>query len=273
MRINTAMLGASASQIGKNAGLLQKIHEKLATGKQINRASDDASGRAVAEELLTMTRGLSKGTSNIGDAMSALRIADGASGEISNMLQRQRELAIQASNDTLNDKDRGYLNKEYQALTEEIDRIANSSQFNRQSLLNGQSPLSDGSGYIHTGANKQDGVTLDAMNMTAASLGAGGSIGSAQDARTAIERTDRALGSVNEGRSTIGSRLNRFEHDANNNQNQAINTTEALSLIEDLDFAKGMMEKSRYDILSRSSTASAANFQEISRNNVMSLMA
>lgn len=272
MRINTSAMMAQSSVIGRNENVLSKIMHKLSTGKRINSAADDASGRAVAEELLAQTRGLKQSSSNIDDAMSALRIADGATGEISSMLQRQRELAIQASNDTLNDRDREYLDKEYQALTQEIDRISGASQFNTQRLLDGSSPLSDGTGVIHNGPNAGDQLTLDSMNMTAAALGAGGSIATGGDAMAALDRTERAMDSVNSGRATLGARINTLQHNVNDNRNAEINQTQSLSLIEDLDFAQGVMEQSRAGLLTQSSIQAAGNFQDISRSNLSALL-
>ena len=166
MRISQSNMMSNVNSVNKSSHRLGKIYEKLATGKKINRASDDAAMLAVAKELEKQVRGFQQSDSNIGDALSALRIAEGTGSEVSSMLQRQRELGIQASNGTLNANDREALNTEYQALSEEITRISESSNFNGMNVGAGGSPLSDGSGQIQSGPGADDNRGLGAIDFT-----------------------------------------------------------------------------------------------------------
>jgi flagellin len=272
MRINNSLMSSQVSQIGKNNDMLSKIYEKLATGKRINRASDDASSLAVAKELEKQVRGLKQGGSNIGDAMSALNIAEGAGNEVSNILQRQRELAIQSGNGTLTDTDRQALNSEYQALNKELDRIAESTQYNKQSLTNAGSPLSDGTGEFHTGPGADDRINSTTIDFRTATIGAVGDISTAAGAQAALSSIDSSIDSVNGQRVNVGSLVNRMEHQVSSQRNQEINSAAAQSMLEDLDFAAAMVEKSRVELLGQSSQRSLGYFQDISRNNLSALL-
>lgn len=140
MRINhniSAMITQTA--LSKNNNSMGKSLEKLSTGLRVNRAQDDAAGLAVSEQMRTQIRGLGKAKQNAQDGIALLQIAEGAAGEITNILQRQRELAIQSANDTLTSTERKYLDNEFQSLSKEIDRIAASTNYNGMNLLDGTS--------------------------------------------------------------------------------------------------------------------------------------
>jgi len=262
-------------QIAQRQKALSQIHEKMGTGKRINRAQDDAAGLAIAKALEAMSRGYKADSINIGDAMSAMNIGEGATQGITDMLGRMRELSIQASNDTLTDSDRSALNGEFQQLKKEIDRQTKGTQFNTQDLLSGQGPLSDGTGKFQVGPNaggpnlidiaKSDlrPETLGIMNMD---------ISSRNGATAAIDGINKANEVVNATRVNFGVQSNRLEYTGNNNENMNINTTAALSLIEDLDFVKASMDKARDDILNQSGILALRNFQEVSRNSMLALL-
>jgi len=262
-------------QIAERQKALSKIHEKMGTGKRVNRAQDDAAGLAIAKALEAMSRGYKADSINIGDAMSALNIGEGATQGITDMLGRMRELSVQASNDTLTDSDRSALNGEFQQLKKEIDRQTKGTQFNTQDVISGQSPLSDGTGKFQVGPSaggpneidvaKSDlrPETLGIMNMD---------ISSKSGAAAAIDGISKASDIVNDTRVNFGVQYNRLEHTYNNNENMNINTTAALSLIEDLDFAKASMDKARDDILNKSGIMALRNFQEVSRNSMLALL-
>jgi flagellin len=201
-----------------------------------------------------------------------MQIGEGASNEISSMLQRQRELAVQASNDTLSSDQRQALNTEYQNLTQEIDRTANSSQFNTQGTANGTG-LASGAASVMVGANAGEEVTLPAFNVTAANLGVTGTdITSGVNARSAINQIDNALSNLNSQRADVGSMMNRFEHTSNNLQNQAMNTQAAESVIRDMDFAVGVADMVRNQLLNQAGTMALRNFNQVSSQNMMSLL-
>jgi len=262
-------------QIAERQKALSKIHEKMGTGKRINRAQDDAAGLAIAKALETMSRGYKADSINIGDAMSAMNIGEGATQGITDMLGRMRELSVQAANDTLTDNERGALNDEFQHLKQEIDRQTKNTQFNTQDLLSGQSPLSDGTGKFQVGPNAGGPNQIDVAksDLRTEALGIMDmDISSRNGAVAAIDGINQANEVVNATRVNFGTQYNRLEYTGNNNANMNINTTAALSLIEDLDFAKASMDKARDDILNQSGIMALRNFQEVSRNSMLALL-
>jgi len=262
-------------QIAERQKALSKIHEKMGTGKRINHAQDDAAGLAIAKLLESMSRGYKADSINIGDAMSAMNIAEGASQGISDMLVRMRELSIQASNDTLTDSDRKALNEEFQQLKQEIGRQASATEFNTQDLLSGQSPLSDGTGKFQVGPNAGGPNQIDVRksDFRPESLGIMDmDISTSAGAAKAMDGINKANEIVIGTRASFGVQYNRLEHAYNNNENLNINTTAALQLIEDLDFAKASMDKARDNILNQSAVLAQRNFQEISRNSMLALL-
>ncbi|MDD5672603.1 MAG: flagellin [Chitinivibrionales bacterium] len=257
---------------GRNERSLQKILQQLSTAKRINSAADDAAGLAISQQLETQSRGFSMASQNVNDAMSALNIGEGAGNEISSMLQRQRDLALQSSNATLNDTDRKNIDTEYQALSQEIDRTANATQFNTQGTAAGTG-LASGNAVIQTGANQGDTVKLPSVNMTAAGLGiAGTSVATAGSAQAAIGRIDTALNTLNTQRSTVGSMVNRFESTLNNLNVSEANTQAAQSVLSDQDMALGMANLVRNQLLQQTSTLALSRFNEMNANNTLALL-
>jgi flagellin len=193
---------------------------------------------------------------------------------MSDILQRQRDLATQASSDTLTNQDRQALNQEYQALNQEIGRISGSTQYNTQDLLSGQSPLSDGTGTLQVGPGADGTSQLQTPNvdMSATAIGAGGDISTGAGAQSALDSVSKALDNVSAGRSRIGAMSNRLEYANRNNANMNINTTDALSRMEDLDYAQATMELARDNILSQSTMKTIQNFNQISRNTILGLL-
>jgi len=251
---------------------LQKILEKLSTAQRINRASDDAAGLAVSEQLRSNIRGFKVATQNISDAMSALNITDGVANQSTAILQRQRELAIQSRNDTLSDKNRAALDSEYQQLTKELDRIADGTKFNKQDLTSGQG-LASGNAVIQSGPESDNQMTLPEIDIRSASLGVQPtSIATSAGANQAIEALDNALGSINSQRSTVGATVNRLYSSVNNLNVAMVNTQAAESVLRDEDMAKGLMELTQARLLQESSTTAFARFNEINKSYVRSLI-
>jgi flagellin len=251
---------------------LAKILEQLSTATRINRASDDAAGLGVSEQLRSNIRGFKVASQNITDAMSALNIADGAANETTSILQRQRELASQARNDTLTDKDRTALDAEYQQLSKEIDRLAGATKFNDQDVVSG-SGLSSGTSVIQTGAAAGDQVTLPQVDLKATSLGmAGSSIGTSANASAAMSAVDDALESINNQRSTVGATINRLESSVNNLDVAMVNTQAADSVLRDEDMAKGLAELTRAKLMQEGSVMAFARFNDINKNYISALM-
>ena len=272
MVVNSSTSSVLVGQSKKTNRLLSKVLERLSTGRRINRASDDAAGLAVAESLSSQVRGFRQGINNSEYATAAMQIGEGASNEISSMLQRQRELAVQASNDTLTNDQRDALNTEYQQLTEQIDQTAQSAQFNGQGTAGG-TDIASGSAEVLVGANAGENITLPGVDFTASNIGVSGtSIATATDARNAINSVDNAITNVGGQRSTMGAMLNRFEHVSNNLHNQSVNTQSAESMIRDMDFAVGVAEMVRSQLLSQTNTMAMSNFNQINKQNMMALL-
>ena len=262
----------TAKSLNKTSRDLGKILEKLSTALRINNASDDASGLSISQQLETQSRGFNMADQNMASAMSALNIADSTGGQISDMVQRQRELALQASNDTLTNQQRQGLDTEYQALTQEIDRISGSAQFNTQTVANGQG-LASGAAQIQAGANAGDQIQIPQTNMGATALGiTGTSIATGAGAQAALPKLDNALDTLNTQRSTIGSMVNRFESVQNNLSVANINTQAAQSVIQDQDLATGLAELTKTKLLLESGTQAFARYSEISANHLFGLL-
>jgi flagellin len=263
---------------GANKGLANSL-ERLSTGLRVNRAADDAAGLSVSEQLRTQIRGSRMAIRNAGDGSALLRIAEGAANETSAMLQRMRELAIQADNDTLTSVERGYLNQEYQALVEEIDRISLQTQYNGLTLLDGGTNSFGvvGGAYsiLHIGANNSAQVDTLAVTIDAITAGALGvsptNILNRVNITASIDAVDQAIGSVNSMRSNLGSLMNRLESAMNNLSVQETNMQSAESVIRDTDFAFETTQFTKNQILSQSSTSMLAQANQVPQN-VLSLL-
>lgn len=251
---------------------LRKILEKLSTAQRINRASDDAAGLSISEQLRSNIRGYKMASRNIEDAMSVLNISDGTANELGDMLQRQRELAIAAKNDTLNDRDRRSLNTEYQQLTSEIQRISQSTQFNGQQTANG-TDLGSGTAIIQAGAGAQDQIPLPQVDFNAIATSLSGTtITSSIDATNAMVSLDAAIKSLNDQRSTVGATINAFTSASNNLSVSMVNTQAAESVLRDQDMAEGIAELTRQQLLNEGGMAAFKRFNEVSRYQIMGIL-
>jgi flagellin len=275
MRINhniSAMITQSSLySVGRQlAGSL----EKLSTGLRINRASDDAAGLGVSENLRTQVNGTAQANRNAQDGIAALTIAEGAGNEVSAILQRMRELAIQTSNDTFTSTERQYSESEFQALNDEIDRIANVTNYNKQQLISTQAgrfgavSMGAAQSTLWVDANSRtgiDSITISIATLSAQGIGVrGATVATTQhltdqtSSVTAISTLDSAIDSVNRMRSDIGAYINRLEHAINNLNVSNTNQQSAESLIRDVDFAAETSRYTRNQILTQSGTAMLA---------------
>jgi flagellin len=255
---------------------MSKSLEKLSTGLRINRASDDAAGLGVSENLRTQVSGTAQASKNAQDGIAALTIAEGAANEVSGILQRMRELAVQSSNDTLTSTERSYTESEFQALTSEIDRIAKVTNYNRQELLStvaGRFGNGAAGSVLWIDANNTVGtdsitITIDTLTTSALSLSnaAGTSVThltSQVASVSAISALDFAINSVNTMRSDMGAYINRLEHAINNLAISNTNQQSAESLIRDVDFATETSQFTRNQILTQSATAMLAQANQL----------
>lgn len=281
MVINHNMASLFASrQEGINAANLQASMAKLSSGERINKAGDDASGLAVSEKMRSQIRGLNQTSRNIGDAVSFVQVAEGYLAETTDVLQRIRELAVQASNGVYSDEDRMQIQVEVSQLVAEVDRIASSAQFNGMNLLTGRfSKDSDNVMQFQVGANADQNIRAYIGTMTASALGLKGiqgednqiSISSPDEANTTIATLDEALKNVNKQRADLGAYQNRMEMAQKGINVAAENTQAAESRIRDADMATEMVEYTKQQVLSQASVAmlSQANSQS---QNVLALL-
>ncbi|MDM5231744.1 flagellin [Lysinibacillus pakistanensis] len=225
---------------------------RISSGYRINSAADDPAGLAISEKMRAQIRGLNMSAKNIQDGISLVQTAEGALNETHDMIQRMRELAIEAANDTLTDDDRQKLELEFQELKKEIQRISTDTEFNTKTLLNGDHATKGIK--IQAGANSGQNIELFINGMGSEALGLkDASIATQEDADKAISTMDEALKRVSNERSRLGAYQNRLEHAYNANVNTAENLQAAESRIRDADIAKEMMNMVKAQILMQAS--------------------
>jgi len=248
-------------QLSINNNGMQKSLEKLSSGLRINRAGDDAAGLAISEKMRAQIRGLNQASRNAQDAISLIQTAEGALNETHEILQRMRELVVQAGNLGTNEKeDLQYIQDEIDNLAKEIDGIAQRTQFNGKTLLNGS--FASTALIFQIGANQGQQLDLTISAMDANSLGVDtisvSTFTASGDIDGAISAIDNAIKQVSAQRSKLGATQNRLEHTIKNLDNAAENLTAAESRIRDVDMAKEMMEFTKMNILSQAAQAMLA---------------
>lgn len=257
-------------QLAINNSAAQKNLEKLSSGYRINRAADDAAGLAISEKMRAQIRGLDQATRNAQDGISLIQTAEGALNETHSILQRMRELADQSVNGTYTDADRADLQKEFDQLTQEVDRISNTTQFNTMNLLDGTTTVANsgtaaGVFEFQVGANANQRINVAISGMGAAAIGISGgiSIGTIGDANAAIVALDKAISSVSVQRATLGAVQNRLEHTINNLSTTSENLQAAESRIRDVNMASEMSEYTKNSILVQSAQAMLAQANQL----------
>ena len=257
-------------QLGITTNSQAKSSEKLSSGYRINRAGDDAAGLTISEKMRSQIRGLDKASANAQDGVSLIQTAEGALNEAHSILQRMNELATQAANDTNTSSDRTAIQKEINALTSELDRIASTTQFNSMNLLDG----TFSSKNLQVGAlqNQKIGISIKAMNasgigLTAAKL----SVITFTKAGAAMKAIQRAIGQVSDQSSALGALQNRLEHTIANLDTTSENTSAAESRIRDVDMAKEMVNYSKNNILAQAGQSMLAQANQ-STQGVLSLL-
>ncbi|MBR5969131.1 MAG: flagellin [Lachnospiraceae bacterium] len=262
----------SNRMLGVTTSTQAKSTEKLSSGYKVNRAADDAAGLAISEKMRRQIRGLTQASLNAQDGISCVQTAEGALGEVHDMLQRMNELVNKAGTDTLQSADRDYIQSELDALTSEIDRVSQTTTFNEQSLLDGTFTGKK----LQVGADSASGnqITISINSISASSIGVGsvkvtGSHGSL--ARTQLDSIKNALTSVSKQRSDLGAVQNRLEHTVKNLDNVVENTTAAESQIRDTDMATEMVKFSNNNILAQAGQSMLAQANQ-SNQGVLSLL-
>ena len=260
----------SNRMLGLTTNSLAKSTEKLSSGYKINRAADNAAGLAISEKMRRQVRGLTQASTNAQDGISCVQTAEGALNEVHDMLQRMNELAIQAANDTNMTVDRQYIQSEIKALYTEISRVATTTTFNEQSLLNGtftNKGLQVGSENDTAQVIK---ISIDAMSAKSLKIN-NVDVTSTKGAREAIDAIKSAITKVSKQRSDLGAIQNRLEHTIANLDNVVENTTAAESRIRDTDMATEMVRFSNQNILQQAGQSMLAQANQ-SNQGVLSLL-
>ena len=258
---NVASLNAQRS-LATSGAELKTAMERLSSGKKINSAADDAAGFAIAERMTAQIRGLNMATKNANDGLSMLAVIENATNDVTDMLHRMRELAVQASNDTNSSEDLGYLNAEVTQLKAEITRIAEDTKYNGTAYLNGGATGVTGKFQVGTEANQTISFTIKAVDT--ASIGSTATKISAIDlnnstnAGTALTVITDAIEQVAGDRAGYGAIQNRLEYTVSNLMNVAEFTTAARSRIEDADFAAESARLAKSQILQQTGAAMLA---------------
>jgi len=277
---NISSLLAQVSLNAARAGA-ETAMERLSSGQRINSAADDAAGLSIASRMTAQITGIRAAIKNANDGISLMDTAEGAMAEVTNMLQRMRELALQSANDTNSANDRAASQAEIDALSVEIDRIANTTTFNGIKILDG----SDSNGIaLQVGASTDTAATITVTigDLAAASLntGTGAGVSSSDSdvqmdtnahALTAVTNIDDAIEYVNQQRSALGAVRNRLDHTISNLTSISTNTAAARSRIMDTDYAEETSEMTKNQILNQASTAMLAQANKISQS-VLSLL-
>ena len=263
---NTGSLYAQQALNTNNRGL-SSVMQQLSTGRRINSAVDDVAGMAISTRLTSQIRGLNQAVRNANDGISLIQTAEGATDQVTNMLQRMRELAVQASNDTNNTQDRSYLDLEFQALTSQIDNIANYTQWNGANVLNKGVGATAGSSGVFTfqvGANSGQTISITLDNMTTESgkgllsTIAGNNITGTTSSGSALSVIISALDTVSYARSNMGAVISRLQFAGDNLANVSAKAQESRSRIEDTDYSQATTELAKRNIIQQAAQAMLA---------------
>ena len=258
LNVNTNIQSLNAQRnLGKSQASLAKSMQRLSSGLRINSAKDDAAGLAITDRMTAQIRGMNQAARNANDGISLAQTAEGALGEVTNILQRMRELSVQSANASNSSADRASLDSEFGQLKEEIDRIADTTQFNGMTLLDGT--FKSGSAAVfQVGANanqtisvaigKSGGANISALGSGAVNVSAIG-ISTATRAQSAISVLDTAISDVDTMRGALGAVQNRFESTIANLNNVSENLSAARSRILDADIAQETSNMTKMNIL------------------------
>ena len=279
--VNTNISASIAqSALMKNDRALGKAMEQLSTGSRINSAADDAAGLAISTRMTSQINGLNVGIKNANDGISMINTAEGALSEVTNMLQRMRELALEASNGTTDVNDRTYLNKEYQQLVSEIQRVATKTEWNGRTILNNTADgSSSGAVEFQIGVDTGTTLSVDFGNFTQqtgsgimASFGSGAAAVTISASTTVLAQTtsskvvgaiDTAIDNVNLKRAEFGAATNRLTHTVDNLTNVVVNAESTRSAIQDTDYAAATSELARSQIIAQAGTAMLAQANQM----------
>ena len=264
VRTNIASM-FSISRLGRTNVELRRNLERLSSGRRINSARDDAAGLAVAEILESASRGLRVALRNANDGLAFLQTAETAAAEVSNIVKRMRELAVQSASDTLADSERSYLQEEFVALSTEVDRIANATNFNGVSVADGSTTsIGIQVGISNAPGNDQIQIILTALTATAVGVDAGAvDLSSSTNAQNSIALLDGALDYVNGARSELGAVQNRVESAIRQVDTYMRSITTAESQVRDADYAIESAQLTKYQVMQQAGVAVLAQAKNI----------
>jgi len=265
IRTNSAAANA-LTNLNKNSRALQKTYNHLSTGLRISKASDDAAGLGMAENLHAASTSATVAGRNTNDGLSMIAVAEGAADQTAAMLTRMRELAVQGSSGTLGTNERAYVQSEYTSLASEMDRVANTTEFNGTKLTDGTTASVDVQVGIRNTAN--DTITINLADLTSATLGVDTGtldMSSAAGAQSAIDAIDTALNSVNAYRADFGASSNRLDVAMNNLESFGQATQEAEGRIRDADFGQESANLASGQVLQQAGVAVLAQAKNINQ--------
>jgi flagellin len=264
MVINTNTMAINAQRnLNKTSSSLSTSMARLSSGERITAAKDDAAGLAISEKMKAQIRGLAQAERNANDGISLVQTAEGAMDEISGMLIRMRELAVQSANGTTDTDQKGFLNNEFEQLSSEITRIADSTEFNGTNLTNGAASISLQVGHTATGESQ---ISVELKNVTAGASGLAvdsASIGTASNALAAMATIDTAITSLSEQRGKLGAVQNRLSSTVRNLATTRENLSASNSRIRDVDVASESVNMTRSQILMQAGTAVMAQANQV----------
>ena len=296
----------SQNAMKTNARAMNTVMEQLSTGTRVNSAKDDAAGLAIGQNMTSQIRGLNQAVRNLNDGINMVQTAEGAMIEQSNMLQRMRELAVQAMNGTYSNVQRGYLDKEFQALSVQIGKIATDTKWNDQTLLDASQTQDGTAGTFKYQAGQNAGqtvvVTINAMTLTGlaidtntafaySAVASGGTdvygniatasiaaattakpdIGTASRATATVALVSAALETINSQRAQLGAAINRMQYAGDNLTNISSNTAQSRSSIMDTDYALASTQLAKNQIIQQAATAMLAQANQ-QPQSVMALL-
>ncbi|KQN24845.1 flagellin [Sphingomonas sp. Leaf33] len=269
---NIGSLRAANASTKASAALGQAM-ERLSTGKRINSAKDDAAGMAIANSMTSQIKGMSQAVRNSNDGISLAQTTEGALDEVTNMLQRVRELAVQSASGTYSTDDRANLDVEVQQLAGQIDSVLKNSNFNGVKMIDYGASSGAADVKIQVGSSSTDLLTLSKVTITAANVTASTALNvtDATKAGTTMDNVDKAMKEVNTARATLGAGQSRLQSVVNNLTNTTTNLSDARSRIEDTDYSVETAALAKAQILSQASTAMLSQANQ-SQQSVLSLL-
>ncbi len=255
MRINHNIPALNAHRMfNKNDTVSSKVLERLSSGKRINRAADDAAGMAISEKMKAQVNGLKVASRNALDGISLIQTAEGAMGEVHAMLHRMRELSVQVANEIYDPDDIEAVQNEIKELLDEVQKIAENTQFNEKKLLDG----SESQIILQIGANEDEIMEFELIDISALGTASLDITGGNANAGAAITTIDEAIQVISNNRALLGAIQNRLEHTISNVDNTAENLQASLARIQDADMALEMAEFTKLNILVQAGTAMLA---------------